>query len=130
MTSGSQKRKLAILLWSATAERPELCATPFVHAAAAAALDCEVEVHFAGPTVRLLVVGVAEALQPWPGKPTSIYQMMRQAADLGVEFRACAMAVGALVGADEVLIPDYDGHIAASAFVARALDPEWATLVY
>jgi predicted peroxiredoxin len=126
----AHRKKLAILLWSATPERPQLCATPFVHAAAAAAFDCEVEIHFAGPTVRLLVVGVAEALQPWPGKATSIYQMMRQAADLGVEFRACAMAVGALVGKDEALIPDYDGHIAASAFVDRALDPEWATLVY
>lgn len=124
------RRKLAILLWSATADRPELCATPFVHAAAAAAFDCEVEIHFAGPTVRLLVVGVAENLRPWPGMSTSIYQMMRQAADLGVEFRACAMAVGALIAKDEALIPDYDGNIAASAFVARALDPEWATLVF
>ncbi len=124
------RKKLAILLWSATAERPQLCATPFVHAAAAAAFDCEVEIHFAGPAVRLLVAGVADGLRPWPGTDTSIYQMMRQATNLGVSLRACAMAMGALVGKDEALIPEYAGTIAASAFVARTLDPEWATLVF
>ena len=125
-----QRKKLAILLWSATPERPQLCATPFVHAAAAAAFDCEVEIHFAGPTVRLLVTGVAESLRPWPADDTSIYSMMRQAANLDVSFRACAMAMGALVGRDEALIPEYTGTAAASAFVDRALDPEWATLVF
>jgi hypothetical protein len=30
------KQKLAILLWSATIDKPQLVATPFVHAAAAA----------------------------------------------------------------------------------------------
>ena len=126
----AQRTKLAILLWSATVDRPELCATPFVHAAAAAAFDCEVEIHFAGPTVRLLVAGVAEGLRPWPGVDTSIYQMMRQATNLGVSLRACAMAMGALVAKDEALIPEFGGTIAASAFVDRALDPEWATLVF
>jgi predicted peroxiredoxin len=126
----AQRTKLAILLWSATTDRPELCATPFVHAAAAAAFDCEVEIHFAGPTVRLLVAGVAEGLRPWPGVDTSIYQMMRQATNLGVTLNACGMAMGALVAKDEALIPEYAGTIAASAFVARTLDPDWATLVF
>ena len=124
------RKKLAILLWSATPERPQLCATPFVHAAAAAAFDCEVEIHFAGPAVRLLVAGVADALLPWPEVDTSIYHMMRQAANLDVSFRACAMAMGALVNKEEALIPEYSGAVAASAFVARTLDPEWATLVF
>ncbi len=124
------KQKLAILLWGATIDRPEICATPFVHAAAAAAFDAEVEIHFAGPTVRLLVAGVATSLRPWPGVDTSIYDMMRQAANLDVKFYACGMAMHALVGPDETLIPEYAGTAAASEFVQRALDPVWATLVY
>jgi uncharacterized protein len=124
------KQKLAILLWGATTDRPPLCATPFVHAAAAAAFDCEVEIHFAGPTVRLLVMGVAAELRPWPDSEVSIYAMMRQAANLGVKFLACGMAMHALVGKDEALIPEYAGTAAASAFVQRTLDPEWATLTY
>lgn len=124
------KRHCAILLWSATADRPQLCATPFVHAAAAAAFDCEVEIHFSGPTVRLLVEGVAAGLRPWPGIETSIYDMMRQAANLNVRFVACAMAMTTLVDKDERLIAEYSGTAGASAFVERTLDPDWATLVY
>lgn len=124
------KEKLAILLWGATIERPQLCATPFVHAAAAAAFDAEVEIHFAGPTVRLLVSGVASGLRPWPGTEVSVYDMMRQAANLDVKFVACAMAMQALVSADEELIPEHSGTAGASAFIQRALDPDWATLIY
>lgn len=124
------KTHLAILLWGVTPERPQLCATPFVHAAAAAAFDCEVEIHFAGPAVRLLVEGVAAGLRPWPGQEMSIYGMMRQAANLDVRFLACGMALQALVVPDERLISEYGGTAAASAFVQRSLDPAWATLVY
>ncbi|MBK9521331.1 MAG: peroxiredoxin [Rhodocyclaceae bacterium] len=124
------RRKLAILLWAATPDRPELCATPFVHAAAASAFDCEVEIHFSGPAVRLLVVGVAKALRPWPGLDTSIYDLMQQAADGHVSFRACAMATSTLITGQDALIPEYSGSSGASAFVDRALDPAWATLVF
>ena len=124
------KQKLAILLWGATVDRPQLCATPFVHAAAAASFDCEVEIHFSGPSVRLLVAGVAASLKPWPGSATSILDMMRQAANLDVRFLACAMALEALVGKDEQLIAEYGGTAGASLFIQRTLDPDWATLVY
>ena len=124
------KQKLAILLWAASPERPQLCATPFVHAAAGAALDAEVEIHFAGPAVRLLVTGIAADLKPWPGMATSVYDMMRQAANLDAKFLACAMAMQALVRPEETLIPEYAGTAGASAFVQRTLNPDWATLVY
>ena len=124
------KKKLAILLWAASPGCPQLCATPFVHAAAGAALDAEVEIHFAGPSVRLLVEGVAAGLRPWPGMETSVYDMMRQAANLGVRCLACAMAMKALVAADEALIPEYAGTSGASAFVQHALEDEWATLTF
>jgi hypothetical protein len=58
--------KLAILLWSTDLDRPDLAAAPFVYAAAACALDAEVEVHFAGRSVRLLVDGAAEGRQAHP----------------------------------------------------------------
>lgn len=121
---------LAILLWQASADQPALCATPFIHAAAAAALDTRVEVHFAGPTVRLLVQGVAAAIKPWPGVETSLYDLMRQAANLDVRFVACAMAMNKLITNEETLIPEYAGTAGATAFVQHTLDPDWATLVY
>ncbi|MBL8489874.1 MAG: DsrE family protein [Rhodocyclaceae bacterium] len=126
----AQKTRLALLLWSADPERPELCAAPFVHATAAAAIDCEVEIHFSGRAVRLLVAGVADRLHPSSEREVSVLHFMRQAADLGVTFLACAMALKAHVAADEILIAEYGGTAGAAAFVARALDPDWATLVY
>ncbi len=126
----AQKTRLALLLWSADPDRPELCAAPFVHATAAAAIDCEVEIHFSGRAVRLLVAGVADRLHPSSEREVSVLHFMRQAADLGVTFLACAMALKAHVADGETLIPEYGGTAGAAAFVARALDPDWATLVY
>lgn len=122
--------KLAILLWAATPERPELCATPFVHATAAAALDCEVEIHFAGRATRLLIQGEAARLHALPGSDKSIYLFMREAANLGVRFIGCGMALKAHTRADEAVIPEYSATASATDFVLRALDPEWATLVF
>ena len=124
------KTRLAILLWASTPERPELCATPFVHATAAAALDCEVEIHFSGRATRLLVSGEAERLHAGPERQKSIYAFMREAANLGVKFFGCGMALDAHVGEDETTIPEYTGNATVTDFVLRALDPEWATLVF
>ena len=86
--------------------------------------------HFAGPTVRLLVSGEAGALRPWPGSDSSVYDMMQQAAHTGVRFLACAMAMKSLIDPQEVLIAEFGGSAGASAFVDRVLDPDWSTLVF
>lgn len=125
-----QRTKLAILLWAATPERQELCASPFIYATAAAALDCEVEIHFGGRATRLLVSGEAERLFAAADSRKSIYTFMREAANLGVRFIGCAMALQAHVGAGETFIPEYSAAAGATEFVLRALDPEWATLVF
>lgn len=126
----ANRTRLAILLWAATPERPELCATPFVHAMAAAALDCEVEIHFSGRATRLLVVGEAERLFASTEHSKSIYAFMREAANLGVRFIGCGMALQAHTRAGEAYIPEYAATASATDFVLRALDPEWATLVF
>jgi hypothetical protein len=124
------RTKLAILLWAATPEHPELCATPFVHATAAAALDCEVEIHFSGRSSRLLIAGEAERLFAAAGSGKSIYAFMREAANLGVRFIGCAMALHANTRPGESYIPEYAATASATDFVLRTLDPEWATLVF
>lgn len=114
---------LAILLWSATPERPDRCAAPFVHAMAAAALDCEVEIHFSGAAVALLIAGAAAEAHTAAGKP--LYAFMQEAAALGVRFYACSMAARQHLPPDAALVPEFTGHAGATAFVARTLDPEW-----
>ena len=60
---GKPLGKLAIMLWATDPQEPHRCATPFFHAAAAAAMGAEVEVYFTGHSVRLLARGVADALK-------------------------------------------------------------------
>jgi hypothetical protein len=107
-----------------------LCAAPFLYATTAAGLDCEVEIHFAGRAVRLLVNGVAAGLLVREQGDVTVYHFMRQAAALDVRFLACAMALKTYVGESEDLIGEAGGTAGAAAFVQRTLDPEWATLVF
>jgi len=122
--------RLALLMWAATPDHPELCVTPLVHALAARALDADVEIHFAGPAVRLLVTGVADALYASPAREKSIGEFMREASGAGARFYACGMASAAWITGDESLIPECTGAAGATAFVARTLDPAWRTLVF
>lgn len=120
---------LALLIASPTPERPELVVTPLVHALAARALDAEVEIHFAGPAVRWLVAGIADAAWPTPAREKSVGEFLAEALAAGVRIHACGMARAAWVGDGESLIPAA-GAAGATAFVARALDPAWRTLVF
>ena len=122
--------QLALLIASADGNRPEACVTPIVLALAGNALDCHVELHFAGPAVRLLVDGVADALYPTPAREKSLGAYLREAAAAGVELRACSMAQAAWIEPHEPLIPQCAGSAGATAFVARSLDPEWRVLIF
>lgn len=124
------KRKLALLLWSVTPDAPALCAAPFVYASAAAAMDCEVELHFAADAVRLLAPGVAAHTFPGANATRSVLDYMQDATQLGARFLACSMALHERGMALEGLIPECAGAAGATAFVVRTLDPKWATLVF
>ena len=121
--------RLALLIWAATPAHPELCVTPLVHALAARALDAEVEIHFAGPAVRWLVEGVADAAYATAAKEKSLGDFLREVLAEDVRLLACGMARAAWVADGEKLIPQA-GAAGATAFVARTLDPAWRTLVF
>lgn len=128
--NGKYCQKLAILLWQTRPDDPERCATPFVYAAVAAAMDCEVEVHFSGPAVRLLVPGVAASLFPGAEKSKSVYQFMQDAAEHGASFIGCSMAEREHLAASAERIPEYRKMAGAAAFLQRTLDSDWRTLVF
>jgi len=121
--------RLALLVWSATPEHPELVVTPLVHALAALALDAEVEIHFAGLAVRWLVAGVAEAAWPTATREKSVAGFLDEVAAAGGRFYACGMARATWIAEGETLRADA-GAAGATAFIARTLDPAWRTLVY
>ncbi len=124
------KQRLAILLWATGPDSAHLCATPFVHAAAAAAMDAQVEVHFASRSVLLLVPGRASALFAGDDRRTSVYDRMREAHGFGARFLVCSDALAACSLQGVTLVPEADAHAGAVAFLGRVLDPEWATLVF
>jgi predicted peroxiredoxin len=126
----TEPRHIAFLVWAATPEHPELFVTPLVHALAARALDCEVEIHFAGPAVRWLVSGVADAAYATPAHEKSILAWLRQVTATDVPLFACSMACAAWIKKEETLIPEFTGAAGATAFVARTLDPEWRTVIF
>jgi len=124
------KTRLAILLWAVDPSAPHLCATPFFYAAAAAAMEVEVEVHFAGRSVLLLMQGAAASLYGAGDQATSIYDHMQQATRFGARLYACSDALEAQSVDRALLIPELTGIAGAAAFAGRVLDPEWATLVF
>lgn len=121
---------IAILLWAAEPEAPHRLATPFFHAAAAAAMDLPVEIYFSARCVRLLVPGVAAGLHASDAHPKSILDAMREAVGHGAVLLACADALHAHGIDPDRLIPECSGRGGAVQFMARAADLRWRTLVF
>jgi predicted peroxiredoxin len=121
---------VAILLWAADPERPALLATPFVHAAAAAALELPVEMYFTARSVHLLVPGVAARLRASERHDRNILQVMQQAVAHGAKLYACTDALHAQGLGLTPLIAECAGHGGAVQFMARAGDLRWRALVF
>jgi uncharacterized protein len=124
------KNKLAILLWAANPDAPHLCATPFFHAAAAAAMDAELEVYFTSGSVRLLARGVAASLHSGPRRRETVYGFMQHAAEQGAKFYACNHAMEEYGVAEADFIPEVTGVAGAATYVARGLDAAWSVITY
>lgn len=121
---------IALLLWACEPESPHRLATPFFHAAAAAALDLPVEVYFTAASVRLLQPGVAAALRASPHHPKTVLDAMREAVAHGARFYACTDALHAQGLRADGLIPECTGRGGAVQFMDRAANLRWRTLVF
>ncbi|MHA7599286.1 DsrE family protein [Alicycliphilus sp. T452] len=120
---------VAILLWAADASCPQRLATPFFHAAAAAAMDVPVEVYFSAASVRLLVPAVAAGLRASSRADKTIADNLREAVDLGARLFACADALAAQGLGPDDLMPGCERG-GAVQFMARAIDLRWRALVF
>lgn len=121
---------LAILLWAAEPEAPQRLATPFFHAAAAAAMDLRVEIYFTARSVLLLRPGVAADLRASERFDKTVYQAMQEAVAQGARLLACTDALHAQGLSRYELIPECSGHGGAVQFIARVADPAWRSLVF
>jgi uncharacterized protein len=125
-----QPAGIAILLWSAEPEAAHRLATPFFHAAAAAAMDVPVEIYFSARSVLLLKPGLAETLRASERHDKTVLDSMREAVAHGAVLLACTDALHAQGMARDALIPECAGHGGAVQFMARVCDPAWRTLVF
>jgi uncharacterized protein len=125
-----QPAGIAILLWSAEPEAAHRLATPFFHAAAAAAMDVPVEIYFSARSVLLLKPGLAETLRASERHDKTVLDSMREAVAHGAVLLACTDALHAHGMARDALIPECAGHGGAVQFMARVCDPAWRTLVF
>lgn len=121
---------IALLLWAADPEHPERLATPFFHAAAAAAMDMPVEIYFTAASVRLLVPGVADTLRASGRVSKTIGDNIREAVEHGAVLFACTDALHAQGVDASRLIPECTRRGGAVQFMARAADLRWRTLVF
>lgn len=121
---------VAILLWAAEPEAPQRLATPFFHAAAAAAMDVPVEIYFTARSVHLLVPGVAEGLRASDRFDKTIADAMHEAVAHGAVLLACTDALHAQGLDPAKLIGACQGRGGAVQFMARACNPRWRTLVF
>lgn len=121
---------IAILLWAADPDDPVRLATPFAHAAAAAALEMQVEVYFSARAVLLLKPGVAEQLRASDRFDKTIADWMNDALDHGARFFACSDALAAHGLTQDDLIPAARRHGGAVQYASRAAHSAWATLVF
>lgn len=121
---------VAILLWAADPDAPHLLATPFFHAAAAAAMELPVEVYFSAGSVRLLAPGVAESLRTSGQDGKTVLDAMREAHAHGAVFYACSAALQAHRIDPAAMIPECVRVGGAVQFMARAGDRGWRALVF
>ena len=124
-----QAEGIAILLWAAEPEAAHRLATPFFHAAAAAAMDLPVEIYFTARSVKLLLPDVAEALRA-SDHPKTIFDSMREAVDHGAVLFACTDALNAHGMQATPLIAECTRRGGAVQFMARAANLRWRTLVF
>lgn len=121
---------IAILLWAADPDEPHRLATPFFHAAAAAAMDIRVEIFFTARSVCLLAPGVAEGLHASDRHVKTILDNMREAVAHGATLLACSDALKANGIDATTLIPECHGRGGAVQFMARVADSRWRALVF
>lgn len=121
---------VALLLWAADPAEPARLATPFFHAAAAAAMELEVEIYCSARSVLLLQPGVAASLRASVHHEKTVLQSLQEAAAHGARFFACSDALAAQGLKRSGLIPECSGHGGAVQFMARVADPAWRCLVF
>ena len=122
-------RKMCFLVLHAGSNDLADCATPILHALTASAMECEVEMYFIGPGVRILSEQGAEAIIA-PELKRSVATLLDDAHESGIRLYACTSAWKAHLPGGSKLATRYAGFAGAATYLGRAMAPEWRVLSY
>lgn len=125
-----QARGLAILVWSCDLSRPELLATPFMAAQAAAALDMRVKMLFSSQSVQWLLAQHAALPTGFGDDRWPIARHLEASAGLGVEIHACTQALHASGAGRADLSTHCAGVEGMVSFVEQGCAPGWRMVVF
>jgi len=119
--------KLLIILMNTDPTNPSELGTPFMQASVAAAMEYDVEVVFTGRAGELAKVGVADKLQFTDGSNKTVYDLMKDAVEVGTRFKICTSNLE-LWGDD--MIPEICETVGAAYIISEAMDDETVTFTY
>jgi uncharacterized protein len=119
--------KLMIVMVNTDPRNGSELGAPFFQAAAAAAMNFEVEVILTGRAGELAIRGVAEKLHVTEGSGRSVYDVMREAHQAGVAFKVCTPTLETW-GDD--LIPEIAETVGGTYVVSRAMNDDVVTFTY
>lgn len=125
-----QARGLALMVWSCDLSRPELLATPFMMAQAAAALDMRVKMLFSSQSVQWLLAKNADVLSGFGPEQWPVKRHLQASAELGIEIHACTQALHASGADSTMLAPQCAGVEGMVAFVEQGSAPGWRMQVF
>lgn len=123
-------RKLIIVMVNSDPRNGEELGAPFHQAAAAAALDYQVDVVLMATAGRLLKKGVAAGLTLKPGGKVTVYDLMRQAHEAGARFFGCPANLELFDMSQADLIPECSGLIGSANLMRQVMEDDVRVLTY
>ena len=123
------RQGMALLVWSASLQHSERCATLWMSAQALAAMDLSVEMYFTGPSVELLRADRQASILGYGDQALPLSHHLDQTVKAGVSLWACSQALQALQIEASALVPAC-GRGGLVQFAARCAEPGWGSLVF
>lgn len=126
----SRSRRLLIVLVNTDPRNPEELGAPFHYAAVAAAMDHDVDVLCTATAGKLMLKGVAQAINIKPGDPMTVYDWIKEAHGHGAKFWACPANLELFDKTEADLITECKGVMGAAAMIQDIMDGECRVLTF
>lgn len=120
--------RLMIILANTDPHDPTALGSPFNQATCAAAMEYEVEMVLTGRAGELAIKGVAATVQIAKDGSKTVYDLIKEAHEAGVRFKACVPPGDANPQVE--LIPEVEDTVGGAYIISEAMDEDTVTLTY